>query len=1171
MISKKIFLKGINQDDSHVLVDANEYLNALNIRFATTENGKVGQLSNVEGNVIKNNSGAFTLPAGTNTTIGAYEDTPNRRVLFFNKNSNGNHGIYCYDADNSTVYTVLLSSQVVGGLGFSNAIHSVSMVGDLIFWTDGSNPQRRLNVEAGIKMNHAGYSTSVAPYVLDQTTNTQMLSSVITLIRNQPSYPLTVAKGAESGYASNFIANEAFQFAYRFVYRDFEVSAFSPLSTLVNYHNANDVTSGYNRIDVTIPLTQKIPQDVLRVEVAAKYILGGKYSIVKSFTSGFSSHNSGTALTFKFFNDSVGVSVDDASAYKQFDSIPIRSNTLEIAKNRLFLGNNYDGYQSPSSTSLTTSRVTSGGAVTGTWVLLTLGDPPSQISVYLLDITGIGDTWSGYYAPGTYPATTYTYNQSDFRGAGLSAVATYYGYQSQDIRGFSFTGVTATVTGSVPSPSNVANNYVFKSDSSYKLGVVFYDEAGRKCGVVTSDTSKVVVPDRSYNNSAYTTDISWLLVNSGTPSVLQAEIPEWAYYYSVVMTKSLRTNFFMQMRASDVQYATKAADGTYTFNGTYSETKYGVAVKIDGLSKYGMGYTYQEGDVLKLYGSDSTVRSLKLKDTYGDYAIVDLANLGTIVQYLFEIYTPYIDSVNEFYYEKGVMYPVSNPGLSNRSYSTLSGSFKGDIILLDRTLAATNFIVEAMSPNDLKWNNWNTNIGRSNIISDAKSSYKKTSVYWSNVFVPGTQTNGLSTFDALDQTNLPIELTSIQKLTLVSKVAAEGTVMLAVGEQETASMYLGEAQIVDNTGNSFLASSTGVVGNVNVMRGSFGTINPESVVRYMGEVYWFDANKGSVVRYSTNGLFPISSNKMMKYFRKIGQDIINGGYKMFGGVDPYHNEVLMFAPRKTVIPQNTVLNDIELSSASYSYTGTQSVTVTLTPGSVYKITQPAGTSASYLGETVTNGYFVGYEDSNTISIGTFGGSGTFTLTKIQRSFYDAYDGQGGVWAYQPAVDKWVTQYSFRPDWMSMVGNRLVTFKSGFPYVHNSSTYNTFYGQGYDSSIAFAHNDAGNVTKVYQAVIVEGDTPDLLHVRTEVPNVQSTDLRSSDFSNAEGVKYSNLYRDRLSPNVTGSYDQKMYKGDNIRGEIGLFQGVFFSPTAKKIWNFVNISFVPSRGHNNQNEQ
>ena len=86
MVNKKIFLGGANQDDAYVLVDKSEYLNALNMRFATSENGRAGQLSNVEGNVIKNATigGTFTLPGGTNQTIGAYEDTPNRRVFFFN-------------------------------------------------------------------------------------------------------------------------------------------------------------------------------------------------------------------------------------------------------------------------------------------------------------------------------------------------------------------------------------------------------------------------------------------------------------------------------------------------------------------------------------------------------------------------------------------------------------------------------------------------------------------------------------------------------------------------------------------------------------------------------------------------------------------------------------------------------------------------------------------------------------------------------------------------------------------------------------------------------------------------------------------------------------------------------------------------------------------------------
>lgn len=925
MISKKIFTGGINSDDADILVDSKEYLNALNIRFATTESGKVGQLSNVEGNTIKattiNGVGeqvAWTLPAGTNTTIGAIEDTPNKRIFFFNKNSNGSDGIYCYDADTALVYTVLLASQVEGGLSFSSNIHSVAIIDNLLYWTDGVQPQRRINVEAGIKLNHPSYSTIVTPYV--STLLSPIKQSVISLIRNQPWAPLTIQKGTDTSYVNNYIKNEAFQFAYRFVYRDYEISTFSPLSTLANYNVGNE---GYNRIRVTIPTTQKIEQDVIRIEVAARFVVGGKYSIVKTFTdtTAFSAHNTGTALNFDFYNDTVGLAVDDISSFKQYDAIPLRSQTLEIAKNRLFLGNNYDGYEAPKSTSLSFSAPPSGGStLTGTWwklVYEALGG--GQGTLYLLDVTGINPN-AGYYEPSTPPSpptypTSVDWNTLTFRGAGLENVLSYLGVTYQDIISFEVGLGYATVTGYSGTVTSLVGKTAFKSDSSYRLGVVFYDEAGRKCGVVTREDLKAVIPDRAYGTVSYYTDISWALSNSS--STVLSEIPTWAKYYSVVMTKCLRTNFFMQLRADNIKWVTKKDDGTYQVENSYSDVHYGTAIDVKSLYSIGYGYSYQEGDLIKIYPSTGPTLTLSIKDQFGSYVVCDLANISGSI--LYEIYSPYTQSINEPYYERSNVYQINNPGTQNRTYSTLTGTFKGDITIITRG-SGGGYLVEAMSPLDINWKNWNTDAGRSNIVLDLKPADKKTSVCFSNVIVLGSQTNGLSTFDVLDQTQLPYELSSIQKLQLVSKVESEGTVMLAIGEQETASMYLGESQVFDNTGSSFLAKSSGVIGNVNVMRGSFGTINPESVTRYMGNVYWFDANKGSVVSYSVNGLFPISSNKMQKYFRKVGQDVLTKGLKFYGGVDPYHNEILMFAPRKSANPEGARLTDMTLSSSTYNFT-----------------------------------------------------------------------------------------------------------------------------------------------------------------------------------------------------------------------------------------------------------
>jgi len=107
---------------------------------------------------------------------------------------------------------------------------------------------------------------------------------------------------------------------------------------------------------------------------------------------------------------------------------------------------------------------------------------------------------------------------------------------------------------------------------------------------------------------------------------------------------------------------------------------------------------------------------------------------------------------------------------------------------------------------------------------------KSNFVQWSNTRIQGAVTNGFSTFDALDERSLPEGLEQINKLQVANKITEEGNIMLAIGIKETASLYLGEVQVVGASQNAFLASSPNVIGTVNLLRGSYGTINPESVV-----------------------------------------------------------------------------------------------------------------------------------------------------------------------------------------------------------------------------------------------------------------------------------------------------------------------------------------------------
>lgn len=243
------------------------------------------------------------------------------------------------------------------------------------------------------------------------------------------------------------------------------------------------------------------------------------------------------------------------------------------------------------------------------------------------------------------------------------------------------------------------------------------------------------------------------------------------------------------------------------------------------------------------------------------------------------------------------------------------------------------------------------------------------------------------------------------------------------------------------------------------------------------------------------------------------------------------------------------------------------LTISTVLDNVYMVVAPSGVSVFYSNIKVVNNGGTGYFVSNGTNIlrleSSTSGTGNIVVKQLLRSFYNINDGQGGTIAFQPMIDKWITQYSFRPEWMTNVGNRLVTFKSGKPHVH-AGPYNSFYGQLCDTCIAVAHSEAGNSIKTYKTLAIEGDTPDRVHVRTEVPYVQSTDLLASEFSIKEGVNYSELFRDRLSPNAPGNYSDKLYTGDVIRGELCKAMVIYTQPQVLKSTKFIDIDFDGSTG-------
>ena len=1149
MKQRKQFVGRLNSDADISVFPENEMLNSENISHVIATDGKIAAMKPVPGNRQIQYVAPSSYPFPSNATCVASfsEDQASRVYYFVRDNSGSNHQILCYFHREGIVRLVFHSSY----LDFSGVpITGIEKIGDIIYWAEDERPPKKVNVERGLKTYGAmALPEDVITYIGQDG---PPLLRDISLIRPNPAYPVIAIKEA-TNQDYNFISDNAFQFAYRYIYRDKEVSVLSPYSKLVNYNSVEDDNAGLDTIRLTIPQTERIVHEVDKVQLLVRSGNIGTFFIVKQWTrlqdnEAMLAHNNGTALSYLFYNDQNGVALSEEESAKPFDNVPIVSRALAGARNRLFLGNNTFGYNLDASGKITLSPVsgstTPGAAVFGRYIVqrveiiydgtqwlwdearlivkVTTSDNPDVNGYYdvseIAPVANFGPTYSTN--PATLPkvltvntgmrfspirtdipedAILQAYVEKrwpDF-GSGIQNLEYVYSKFDQytvplsnsfdvEIRGVGQTGFEGKA------------DKVYKSDSRYKFGVVFYDFAGRSAGVYTLPTASINLKARTFSDPSYTSAVNIAL--DFTPD----QIPSWAVSYQIVRTKNLTYASFVQGYTKSVQYVGKDKDGVYLFgeddNTVYSETYdtakvAGVAIDLSGVTAYGLGYAFSEGDYVNLYFQNGKVFRAAVIMQVGQFVIVQAQDYGSLPFFntnalLFEIASDRKVFFEEPFYEVGEAYAVNSPGLSNRSLSRPTITILGDTYIRTRTFETLPFLIELMNPDDGHWKEWLSDIGRINIEPlNSGRSVRPTNICYSNVFLQSTQVNGLSTFDTLDFRDLDLTTGPIRKLALTTRTQEYGSVMLAICENETSSIYLGETQIVDNADSVILATSGAVIGTINPLRGSYGTVHPESVYESEGRVYFVDAVQGKVIMYSTNGLEVISQNGMARFFASNLFEVLPTTRKLYGVVDKRTRCYMFFLPQV------------------------------------------------YSPETLSD-YTPPVNNPHTLK-------------------------SGRVYCYLEELRGWNTTLTFEPEWIDALGDVLISWKSGKIYVHDSAQ-NTFYGVTYPSLVSFTIGSVAAFVKTPEAISVEGSRPpDWVHLRGENPYIQSSDLESQEFSSKEGVHYASFFRDRNTPGFS-SRDQALLFGEPVRSQF-LKCALRFNGSSDFYITGVTVSYDRSLGH------
>lgn len=898
----------------------------------------------------------------------------------------------------------------------------------------------------------------------------------------------------------------------------------------------------YNRVDVTIPFGEQIDQDVAEVDLVVRDLVNNFYGIIRSWKASSTSdaaaiaaHNAGTTpLSYSFYNNVAPIAIDPNYAVKPFDSVPLLARTAEPAKNRGFMGNYTIGYNSQQlqtslAYSFTPETIGSapGSTITGEWFHITfagsLFPTPHIYSEYIMQTTTPLSPMPAspyYYYTTAGAGPPFPSNISTgiiFLGTTLSQVMAYYINQAGDTGSGSMGSFVDQSASSALEAENTTLSFgvaakVFKQNASYQLSISFLDFYGQKSGIVTTPPLLLNIPNTGFTQNMYVRVVNWILSNTNA----QAEIPAWAYYYSINITKCLRTRNFVEAIGFPI-YADKDASGNYTFTGLeYSTDHAGIAIDISFLAANGMGYVFTAGDIINftLVGGVTNFSSAVIGQS-GKYVIVQLQDIGTLSSaslVLYELYTPYKPAagVSEPHYEIGQIFPVVNPGQSNRAYSVTQGSIGGDVYLFQRINFSIPYFAEAMSPNDKLYQFWFTDSGRENNVDYIGQVAKPSSVCYSNTYISGSEDNGLSTFDANATEDLAPELGNIQKLILSSKIGKIGTVMLAICDAPAvASLYLGEATLLLENGQTTLGQSDQVIGSVHQLKMDRGTLNPESVVERDGNIYWWDIQSGEVMQYADDGLFPVSNYKLTRVAKLFSDaykaltpeqiEALGGRPFVFGGVDPHHEELLFSLPPTLSAPPKGFLPDY--------------------PSTIYP--------------------------------------------------FDIWDGQAKTLMYRIKANpnRWNGAYPCSPEFMFDLEDNLFMLKNGDLYQCNSqASYGNFFGVQTQPQVAAVFNKDLNNPKVWNNLSVEGNAaPVLAYLMTQVPWLQSTDLIASDFTNREGIWYATIYNNKLDPKYNMNFPKALISGEKMRSA-ALYINLSFDATQGIIQlRFVNAGYELSAGH------
>jgi hypothetical protein len=345
----KTFIAGkMNKDLDERLVPDGEFIDALNVTIDTSSGSNIGSVTNSLGNTLVTNIQELIedeglVYEGSNAkTIGAVTYEADNLIYWLVASDNFD-AIFEYSELFQFTSIVLLCSKSTPTtpsiLNFNknfpvtgiNYIPASRGEGPFIYWTDGLNPPRRINVARS-----KGYIV-----------NDPKISEDINVILRPPLYAPKIDLSFVSTDISNNIQDKFIYFSYRFKYKDNQYSSLSPFSSVAFHASgfAYDYNTGdnkgmlnkYNKVDVTFDTGNEFVEEI-QVLYFDTYKLN-VYIVDNYNKSELGISNNSRYQIPPFSANKIYTPLESSEVTRLFDNVPLSAKAQEIIGNRLVYGN----------------------------------------------------------------------------------------------------------------------------------------------------------------------------------------------------------------------------------------------------------------------------------------------------------------------------------------------------------------------------------------------------------------------------------------------------------------------------------------------------------------------------------------------------------------------------------------------------------------------------------------------------------------------------------------------------------------------------------------------------------------------------------------------------------------------------------------------------------------